>query len=373
MALLIILLSVVLTVLAFALGFIIPVTNKKIKNLVNSIKLPNSKQMFSGAVILLVFSLIEVVSVVSMLFVQYTADWTSDDTSLVYALSQVITLTVSYLYISLSVALFKKSSKLLFVSSVLIVVLTVVKRIYLDTSSFSTLRVDYLTFMPKIVVMVSLLAIISAMGGDGKIVSKYGKVIKYIPGLLLLNPICTVISNILSQNTQAPIFISILATGLLAGILALQAIAFFFIFKAFIDSLDTLEFALDEPAVASTKEKWIVALSVVLFPFIVNRVSSISKAFLFGSTVVLAIFLIIVYKVTEQENAKIRKTALIITAIIVILICIVSTILPQNTQSNNGCGHPSCEENGPFPCYGKNNTCPNYTYCYKDLYCDKCD
>ena len=28
---------------------------------------------------------------------------------------------------------------------------------------------------------------------------------------------------------------------------------------------------------------------------------------------------------------------------------------------------------GPYPCYGKNNTCPNYTYNYKDLYCDKCD
>jgi hypothetical protein len=28
---------------------------------------------------------------------------------------------------------------------------------------------------------------------------------------------------------------------------------------------------------------------------------------------------------------------------------------------------------GPYYCYGKNNTCTNYTYNYKDLYCDKCD
>ena len=41
--------------------------------------------------------------------------------------------------------------------------------------------------------------------------------------------------------------------------------------------------------------------------------------------------------------------------------------------SSNRCSHESCKEYGPFPCYGKNNTCPNYTYCYKDLYCDKCD
>lgn len=29
--------------------------------------------------------------------------------------------------------------------------------------------------------------------------------------------------------------------------------------------------------------------------------------------------------------------------------------------------------NGPYHCYGKNDTCPNYTYNYMDLYCDKCD
>lgn len=45
----------------------------------------------------------------------------------------------------------------------------------------------------------------------------------------------------------------------------------------------------------------------------------------------------------------------------------------SNGSSSSKCSHQSCKENGPFPCYGKNNTCPNYTYCYQDMYCDECD
>ena len=47
--------------------------------------------------------------------------------------------------------------------------------------------------------------------------------------------------------------------------------------------------------------------------------------------------------------------------------------MSDSPNSNTKCNHTSCKENGPFPCYGKNNTCPNYTYCYKDMYCDECD
>ena len=45
----------------------------------------------------------------------------------------------------------------------------------------------------------------------------------------------------------------------------------------------------------------------------------------------------------------------------------------NNSSSSYRCNHQSCKENGPFPCYGKNNTCPNFTYCYQDMYCDECD
>lgn len=52
---------------------------------------------------------------------------------------------------------------------------------------------------------------------------------------------------------------------------------------------------------------------------------------------------------------------------------VLAVLLNSNSPSKYTCGHDSCKENGPFPCYGKNNTCPNYTYCYKDPYCDQCD
>ena len=45
-------------------------------------------------------------------------------------------------------------------------------------------------------------------------------------------------------------------------------------------------------------------------------------------------------------------------------------ILPSGSSS---CDHPACKENGPFPCMGKNNTCPNKTNCCYDYYCDDCE
>ena len=45
----------------------------------------------------------------------------------------------------------------------------------------------------------------------------------------------------------------------------------------------------------------------------------------------------------------------------------------KKSYSKTSCGHASCAENGPFYCMGKNNTCPNKTYCAYDLYCNSCD
>ena len=48
---------------------------------------------------------------------------------------------------------------------------------------------------------------------------------------------------------------------------------------------------------------------------------------------------------------------------------------PSSNKPNSSkytCGHSSCIANGPFYCMGKNDTCPNKTYCAYDLYCDSC-
>lgn len=45
----------------------------------------------------------------------------------------------------------------------------------------------------------------------------------------------------------------------------------------------------------------------------------------------------------------------------------------SSSSSSSKCGHSSCAINGPFYCMGKNDTCPNKTYCAYDYYCDSCD
>ena len=82
----------------------------------------------------------------------------------------------------------------------------------------------------------------------------------------------------------------------------------------------------------------------------------------------------------KKENAEpliippISITLTIVILVVALLLVILFSSVGYDLNfDSSGCGHPACEENGPFPCYGKNNTCPNFTDCYQDLYCDLCD
>lgn len=79
----------------------------------------------------------------------------------------------------------------------------------------------------------------------------------------------------------------------------------------------------------------------------------------------------------QMPSAALKKWRLyaLIAAVIMVVIygCIFMIVNNDSPNDTAGCGHESCAENGPFPCYGKNNTCTNTTNCYQDLYCDKCD
>ena len=85
---------------------------------------------------------------------------------------------------------------------------------------------------------------------------------------------------------------------------------------------------------------------------------------------------VVYFNIEKKDITSINITKLIVTLLIVaISYFALSGILGQNQKLGDStrCNHPECKENGPFPCYGKNNTCPNKTYCYQDLYCDYCD
>ena len=65
------------------------------------------------------------------------------------------------------------------------------------------------------------------------------------------------------------------------------------------------------------------------------------------------------------------KTWMIVVVVVLILALIGAC--SGGGSSTPACGHASCAENGPFYCMGKNDTCPNKTYCAYDYYCSQCD
>ena len=77
-------------------------------------------------------------------------------------------------------------------------------------------------------------------------------------------------------------------------------------------------------------------------------------------------------KLPSETQKKFYIAAIIVAIIILIVITIFSFTFGGTNNSTPSCNHESCAENGPFPCYGKNNTCPNTTPCYLIPYCSSC-
>ena len=110
------------------------------------------------------------------------------------------------------------------------------------------------------------------------------------------------------------------------------------------------------------------AMIVVIMLTVAFLLSNFITTYCIISIVLVAIAETII--VTNNFATPISKIIGIILIVSLILMSLIS-LIPNN--SSQACDHPACKENGPFPCYGKNNTCPNYTNCYQDLYCDECD
>lgn len=79
------------------------------------------------------------------------------------------------------------------------------------------------------------------------------------------------------------------------------------------------------------------------------------------------------HKYPSVNRKKMYIFSIICCIVLMIVILVATGIIDLGLTKTPKCNHEACAEYGPFPCYGKNNTCPNKTYCYKDLYCDYCD
>lgn len=366
MAIIIILLSIVLAILTLGVAFFVSKTNQQINHTMSKINISSSKPIAIGALVLIAASALNIVYIIVELFTEYNANWISNSTSFAAAISQAISVTILILYIIIGVSLFKQSATLLFISPAVVLILTLIKAMFFQKRLITMVYNEYFVFLPTVIVMISLFVIINAIGGVDKVYLKYQKLIKFAPWLLnfaIINNVICIISPIVR--------ISYIDVAISCIVAIANSIAFALIFKNLIALIKNTNAIEQKAESISNREKWIVALSILLLPLIVNIVSG--KVWLRWTVILVLAALVVVFKLTDAEKASVRKKVLIYTAIIVTILCVVSMLMPKNNNNGVSCGHPSCEENGPFPCYGKNNTCKNTTNCYKDLYCDECD
>ena len=131
------------------------------------------------------------------------------------------------------------------------------------------------------------------------------------------------------------------------------------------------DFNQSEIITLENKYNLIALVSFLIFSGLSIGISLLSSVVgsIFIAVSSIGLLIIVIWTSISNYKTPIKKMVCGVLIIALILCCV--GFLPRNTS--HSCGHPACEENGPFPCYGKNNTCKNSTNCYKDLYCDECD
>ena len=123
-------------------------------------------------------------------------------------------------------------------------------------------------------------------------------------------------------------------------------------------------------------------IAIMILPLIqsTENLTAVSPLLIFTNALedITIMIAILSSNIIHNEDGKKIAVKKIIMTVITVLVCIalflaLSSKYTSKDTNTPMCGHQSCAENGPFPCYGKNNTCPNKTYCAYDPYCDSCD
>lgn len=152
----------------------------------------------------------------------------------------------------------------------------------------------------------------------------------------------------------------------------MKALIILFITFAVVTAIGVIVYKLEEKAKEkSEKEKNNIVLCflAVIIAILFGIIFADHLLYYLIPLVCVAILAIIV----AFGNRHILGKFLMIALVFSIAVTLVSLRISTAKDTVEKCSHPACAEEGPFPCYGKNNTCPNYTYCYQDRYCDECE
>ena len=358
MAILLIILGIIFAAIAIAVSYVYAKGGN-----VQDLEPSTVKSKIAG-LILIAFSLYDVIQEISYLLQTYAEGWMTSNVeeTVGIALSQSISLMLCFICLMIGIFLFFNKYAGVYGATIATIIATLFKAIFTTTIGLSY---AYFSLLPLIVVLVSLVFIFSAIENNSRHFSRYKNLIRFSPFLLLLNLISPIATIIEFQTITTPIIIGIISP-------ILQSIAFFLTFSILIPNTETPENFVVQTHF-SRNEIIILLLSIALAPFLIYFVSSFSKIWLLVGGVLLAIAIPVVLNVLDDSDIVIKAIAVAIVIVIVLGICAISKALNNGSSRMPSCGHQSCAEYGPFPCYGKNNTCSNKTDCYLDLYCSSCD
>ena len=363
MAFLIILLSVVLTGICLGVGYgyfhISPLAPE-----LPSIPASDTRKVKIGAILLTLIHTCSLINYVKHLLIMYSKGWEATDVkqSLLLAFSQAFTLIVIMLYILFAVFLLLKKEDLSIIISLYIIIFELIKSVFWQKTSVISACID---FVPQIAFLVSLIIISILIDINSKSYNRYKKVLKLSPYFALIKLVYIIISKFASSSLNLDIVISnILPT-------IIEFVAYWTIITALITYGNKYNDVSEENQSLDFKKQVCILLALIAFPILIYFLSSINKVILLATITCVSILIPFIFKWFAIENKSTRFIAAILIIVLVFGMCMI--LSNKNDNTGNRCNHPVCKENGPFYCMGKNNTCPNKTYCCYDLYCDSCD
>ena len=287
---------------------------------------PIPAAMTIGSIFLILTNVYSLIRMIKSLFSSYTEDL------IVYNMgepiqtffSQIFSLAIILLYISVGVLLLIKKFKLAFLAVSNIFIFTLVNSIFVSNINL----IDaYILILPTVAILTSLLIVFAAVGGKGDTFYRYSKLLKVAPYLSLLNLVNIIFSLIESPRFDASVIIEL-------ALVILSFLAFLWILNT-LASIATRENTTSVEVKATKKEKIFIILSVLISPAIIYLVSSIDKMWLFVGGVILAIVLPFVLCIETKKKTKV--IAVIITLAIVVLLCVVTKVF-QATIADSGSG-----------------------------------